>query len=295
MVDTMSAVPVPVSFTASDGYALAGAWYPSPPAVTPRAAVLINSATGVPKEIYAKFAAHLASHGYPTFIHDYRGIGASKHGSLRGLEARMQDWVRLDISAALAQVVARAGDLPLLVIGHSIGGQLLPLVEGIERARAVLTIATSTGSWRKMSGTYRWLCAGLWYGFMPLTTALLGYAPSKLLGLGEDLPRGVAREWGGWCRSDRYFGDGLDPDTLATLARFQKPWLSLSFTDDPIANTRTVSDLHAFFPGSRIESVFVSPREVGLPSLGHFGFFSSRSKEALWARPLAYFEAVLAT
>ncbi len=290
----MSLEPTSLTFPAADGFALAAQWYAPPPGVAARAAVLINSATGVPKEIYGKFARHLAARGFPTLIYDYRGIGGSRPRALRGFSATMQDWVRLDISGALAHLARTAPELPLAVMGHSIGGQLLPLADGIERARAVITIATSTGSWRKMSLGYGLFCAGIWYGFMPVTTAVLGYAPSRLIRMGEDLPRGVAREWGAWCKSDRYFGDHLDRASLDRLATFDKPWLSLSFTDDPIANPDTVAALHAYYPGSRIESVFVTPEEVGLPALGHFGFFSSRSEAALWSRPLGFLQRTLA-
>jgi predicted alpha/beta hydrolase len=284
-------ISVPIELTARDGYRLAAALFePS----SPRAALLINSATGVPKELYTKFARYLAGHGYAVLIHDYRGIGGSRRGSLRALaDVRMVDWVQLDIAAALAELTRRWPSLPVGVIGHSIGGQLLPLVDGIDRVTSVLTVATSTGSWRKMSGRFRWFCAGVWYAYMPLTTRVVGYAPSSWIGQGEDLPAGVARQWGAWCKSDDYFREHLAPEQLERLATFERPWLSLSFTDDPISNRQTVPALHGFYPRATIESRFYTPAELGLPAVGHFGFFSSKCAPALWPQAAEFLTRTL--
>ena len=50
------------SFSARDGYTLGATVFT--PADAPRGAVLINSATAVPRKIYRGFASHLASQGF---------------------------------------------------------------------------------------------------------------------------------------------------------------------------------------------------------------------------------------
>ena len=37
--------------------------------------------------------------------------------------------------------------------------------------------------------------AVLWHGVMPLVTRVVGYFPAQILGLGEDIPAGVAMQW----------------------------------------------------------------------------------------------------
>ena len=57
-------------------------------------------AMGVSQEYYAGFANWLALHGYAAITFDYRGMGHSRHGSLRGFEADIFDWAKLDCAAA---------------------------------------------------------------------------------------------------------------------------------------------------------------------------------------------------
>jgi predicted alpha/beta hydrolase len=54
--------------------------------------VLINSATGVKKDYYAVFATWLSELGFSVYTYDYRGIGESMQGSLKGFKATMEDW-----------------------------------------------------------------------------------------------------------------------------------------------------------------------------------------------------------
>ena len=287
------ATQVPVTFRAADGVTLAGeAFAPPGPA---RGAVLLSSATGAPKEFYRRYAAHLAIRGFHVLTYDYRGIGCSRPRSLRGFPARMRDWGRLDMTAALDELERRAEGAPLFLLGHSVGGQLAGLIDGVERFRAVVSVASSVGYWRWMKGSYRWYCAALWYGWVPLTTALLGYAPARMVGQGEDLPLGIVREWSRWCRTPGYFGDHFEAADLALYDRVRVPWLSLAFTDDPISNERTVPPLLAFYRNARVESRMVAPADLGCRTVGHFGLFLPRNSGPLWDVPVAHFEGAVAS
>jgi hypothetical protein len=97
-----------ISFPATDGYALSGTLFL--PRGTKRHAVLINSATAVPRKIYRGFASYLAHRGCAVLTYDYRGIGDSRlpamvgynqPKSLVGFKASMSDWAALDVTAAV--------------------------------------------------------------------------------------------------------------------------------------------------------------------------------------------------
>jgi predicted alpha/beta hydrolase len=62
-----------ISFPANDGYLLGASLHL--PRRAKRNAVLINSATAVPRKIYKGFASYLASRGCAVLTYDYRGIG----------------------------------------------------------------------------------------------------------------------------------------------------------------------------------------------------------------------------
>jgi predicted alpha/beta hydrolase len=95
-----------------------------------RHAVLINSATAVPRKIYRGLAGYLAGRGCAVLTYDYRGIGDSRQKSpvgynqpkaLVGFKATMSDWAALDVTAAVAWMRERYKKLPLNYIGHGTG------------------------------------------------------------------------------------------------------------------------------------------------------------------------------
>ncbi len=62
--------------------------------VAPGAAIL--------RRFYGRFAAYLAEQGRPSLTFDYRDIGGSRSGSLKGSQVRMRDWCLLDVPGVLA-------------------------------------------------------------------------------------------------------------------------------------------------------------------------------------------------
>ena len=110
-----------ITFPAADGYLL-GATLFLPRTGARHHAVLINSATAVPRKIYRGFAAYLARRGCAVLTYDYRGIGDSRRRavtgynqpkSLVGFKATMADWAALDVTAAVAWMRGRYRSLPL--------------------------------------------------------------------------------------------------------------------------------------------------------------------------------------
>ena len=66
------------------------------PAGTPKAAIVLHGATGVPHRFYRHFAGCLAEQGYACLTYDYRDFGASTSGHLKRSKATMADWGVLD-------------------------------------------------------------------------------------------------------------------------------------------------------------------------------------------------------
>src|SRR5262245_58700396 len=146
MPDTMTDTTVP----ARDGYPLAATTFVPDRSV--RAAVLLSSATAVPRKIYRGFAAYLAERGFGVLTYDYRGIAGSRPASLIGFPARMRDWATLDMSAALDHVRSLWPGAPVALVGHSFGGQALGLLANNAEISRALLIAALAGYWR----LFRW-------------------------------------------------------------------------------------------------------------------------------------------
>ncbi|MSQ54469.1 MAG: alpha/beta fold hydrolase [Betaproteobacteria bacterium] len=271
----------PVGFPALDGYRLAGILFR--PETPNGCAVMINSATGVRQEYYAKFASCLLEHGFTVLTYDYRGIGSSLHGPLRDLKhARMRDWGRLDAGGALEFLAHVAPGEKLSAVGHSFGGQAFGLMPGNERLSAVLAVGSQSGYWKHWPARHRY---GFWlmiHALIPASTPLAGYCPSTALGLGDNLPAGVGLEWASWCRDPGYHIGVLGDEVRGGFAAMQGKLRAYWITDDRFAPRRAVEAFIGFYPNAQAEIRAVVPRELGARSIGHFGFFRERWRESLW-------------
>jgi len=284
-----AAAPEPVTLTARDGRSLAALCLA---ARAPRGALVVNGATGFPREFYLKFAAYCARRGYHALVYDYRGMGASAMRPLAADSARMSDWGLLDMPAALAWLGKRFPSQPLVTLGHSIGGQLIGCMPNQAAARAHVMVATSIGYWRGQRVPFRYLALLFWKLYGPLELRTRGYVPRGAVWRGDALPPGVFLEWRKWCLGPQHFGPDLagDPER-GPFAAVRAPVLSLSFSDDPIATPSAVEALLAFYPNAAIERRLTTPGQAGVRHIGHYGFFAERHRETLWRSTLDWIDA----
>ncbi|HUR69556.1 MAG TPA: alpha/beta fold hydrolase [Candidatus Thermoplasmatota archaeon] len=268
---------------ATDGFPLAATLYGEPHGA--RSLVTLNPATAVPRRFYREFAEFLASRGHLVLTFDYRGMGDSRPAK----SPRMRDWGDKDLAGVLAWAAKEHPDLPLAGFGHSAGGQMLALAEGGERYQAFVGIAAQSGYWKHWPAPSKYRRALDWHLLMPTTATLFGKVPGWL-GLGHDLPRGVALEWARWCRHPDYILSEDHDARAARLAKLTFPLLSYSFADDDYGPQDAADWLAAQFTGARVERRHVEPRELGVKSIGHFGFYRRKQGGALWETTAEWLE-----
>ena len=273
---------------ARDGYLLAATVF-EPPAEKdrPERLAVIASATGVRRGYYAHFAAWLAARGTRVVTFDYRGIGGSRPAHLPRFEASLVDWAELDLASVLGWAAARWGEGRTAVIGHSVGGQLLGLLPDVSILRSVVMVGSQSGDFRLWpSVANRAWYGALWYALVPGVASTLGYLPGAL-GIGEDLPGGVAKEWARWCRTPGYMVGGDGHARRALYHRLESPVLAFGFDDDDYAPPAAVSALLALYDNARVTRRQVSREEA---KVGHFGFFRERFRASLWGEAAAFLE-----
>jgi predicted alpha/beta hydrolase len=271
---------MPVSFPGPDGRRLAGTLR-QPDA--PRAAVLLAGATGVQERAYGALAEDLASRGLAVLTFDYRGIGRSRSGPLRAESATMADWGRLDLEGALGWLAGRFPGSPLLLLGHSVGGQLLGLAPTTSALRGALFVGAQAGHWRHWDGADRWKVWLAWHLILPGLARTLGYLPMQRLGMGENLPGGVAREWARCGRQREHLLSACSPQEREHYGRLGFPIRSYHFTDDTFAPRRAVEGLSHFYRGTTLDVVTRAPADVGASAIGHFGWLKPSFRQTLWA------------
>ena len=247
-----------------------------------KAAVLVVPAMGVTQAYYAPFAEWLAAQGHLVATFDFRGIGQSRHGRLRGLKVDVLDWARQDCAAMIDAVTVRAAGRPLYWIGHSLGGQILPFVPNRERVSRVVTVATGSGYWRENTASLRLTSWWLWFVAVPLSVRLFGYFPGKRLRKVGDLPRGVMEQWRRWCLNPEYAVGAEGEAARAAYAAVTTPIVSLSFTDDEYMSRRNIEAIHGHYVNAPRTLKRIAPKEIGEKRIGHFGFFRPKFERALW-------------
>lgn len=264
---------------ASDGYMLAATLFL--PRGAKHDAVLINSATAVPRKIYRGFATYLAGRGSVVLTYDYRGIGGSRPSSLKGFAATMSDWAVLDVASTVTWMRGRYKGMPLAVVGHSFGGQAIGLLPNNDMIARSLLVSAQAGHWALMTPPENFRAyAMMKYVGRPITR-LLGYTPGKL-GIGEDLPMGVFLQWSDWVMNKRYYYDDQSLKALANYSQYTHPVRALSFSDDPWATLPMVELLCSGFTATRPEILSIEPKQVGAAKIGHFGFFRPEFRGTLW-------------
>ncbi|MBS4049155.1 MAG: alpha/beta fold hydrolase [Alphaproteobacteria bacterium] len=269
-----------ITLTCADGQQIAATLYL--PQQSNGLSLLINGATGVPRGYYNAFAAFQAASGFTVLTYDYRGIAESK--PTPGAPAsRMLDWARQDMAAAMQCLARRFPALTLTLVGHSFGGQVLGLIPQSESLAAIVTIASQHGHWRNWSAGYRWKLALVWYGLVPLSLAFGFRLPKGLFG-GEQLPRGVLKDWSRWCRSKHYVCDERGRPLRPYNDRIRAAIRMISLDDDHQFGPRKGVDLLAgYYPNAVIERAHIMPADWGLPRIGHFGFFRRDMPAQRWS------------
>lgn len=269
--------------TAADGYALAATVHETKGTDT---VVLINSATAVPRHFYKRFASHLQRHGWTAVTYDYRGIGDSRPGTLRGFDATLRDWAFLDMTAMVDWVDRQLSPDKLFAIGHSFGGQVLGMIENASRVDAMVGVSAQSGYWGVQGGSEPAKVRFIVTVAIPVLSNLVGYFPWTWFASGADLPKGVALEWARWCRSPNYLLD----DSRLPLDRFRSfmaPVLAYSIDDDDWGTARAVDDMMRAY--SNVTRRHVRPSDFGLERIQHTGFFRDGS-EPIWMEMIEWLE-----
>jgi predicted alpha/beta hydrolase len=286
-----------ITIPAMDGHPLGATLFL--PRGTKRHAVLINSATAVPRRLYRGFASYLAGRGCAVLTYDYRGIGGSRpqamNGnkrptSLAGFEASMSDWAAQDITAAVSWMRERYKTLPFAYVGHSFGGQALGLLPNNTEIPRALFIAAQAGYWKLMTAPERYrVYAILNFVGVPLARSL-GYLPGKA-GLGMDLPKDAFLQWVRWVMSPRYLFDDARLEALQNFPKYRGALRALCVSDDPWATRPAVELLCSGFTSIKPEIITVTPAEVHASRIGHMGFFRAEHRDTLWRGAADWIEA----
>lgn len=258
------------------GVELAATWHE--PRGRARGVAVVAPGVAVPARVMTGLADALATAGWAALRFDFPGVGESPDRP-QDVPGAMVEWATRDLDTALAVARTRAGDDPVVLVGHSAGAWLLGLSERSRDVAAVLAIASMSGSWRGLKRSAWPQLLPAMYLAIPVLTRLTGRLP-RWAGLGVDAPGRALRQWAAWCRRPRFFLD--DPTVTSHLSEITAPVRVVLATDDhwaTLSSSRAVWDRTA----GPTEYVMIDPDDHGHEPIGHIGLLRSRFADSVWA------------
>jgi predicted alpha/beta hydrolase len=276
----------PVELVTADGEDLAATHYPAGGS----AFVVVAGATATPQRHYRHFATWLQDRGVDALTVDYRGIGRSRTLPLREMRyVGFGHWCREVAGAAVAWAAERG---PTFVVGHSLGGHALGRLPDPDLVRAAYTVGVGAGWSGYMSRAEAVRARTFWHVVGPVATAVAGYAPLSRIGMGEDIPTAAFRDWKRWCALPRNLFDDPGARSIAAgYGRFTAPVAAMVATDDAWAPPASRDAFFTGYTGAEVDAIDLTPADLGVPAVGHMGYFRPRVGAALWPRILEWFEA----
>lgn len=243
-------------------------------------AVIMSPAVGTQRKYYSKFALSLVEQGFQVVTFDYRGIGDSKI-EMDDNSATLSNWGEQDLSSVIEWISKTENNPEILLVGHSVAGQLFPLATNSSKVKAAYFIASQTAASSYWSGPQKISVKLLWNLILPTTTTLTGKLPSWAYGGKYDLPKNVALEWATWGKHK----NGVIQDCESRAKAFKEiniPMRFISLSDDRLlAPRKAVERLYHQYGSPFKDHQHWYPEDFGKKSIGHFGFFRSSNSE-MW-------------
>lgn len=269
----------PLTLKTADGWTLKVNQFEPPAEQTPASVVMIMPAMGAHARPYRFMASALATAGHHVITVDPRGHGQSLPLPRRGVDFSVDDIVRHDMAAVMDHIATTYTDLPVILLGHSLGGHLstLYMAENPDAAAALITLTSTHFHYRKIG-----VPSLVMFGGFSLLAKIFGYLPGQYVGWGKPSAKTVVRDWARWGITGKFQGsDGRDMAPAA--AALEKPFLSIGFTDDTwLARPAGIDAFNERLPRCQLSRWTLSPEELGVDKLDHFSHLQTGGK--VWTR-----------
>ncbi len=228
------------------------------------AVLLWLPALGVAAKHYQAFATQLAERGIAVFMHEWRGNGSSNLRPTRENNWGYKEILGLDLPQSFDAAAKKFRDVPLLIGGHSLGGQLASLFASqYPNAFSQLwLVASGTPDWRSFPAPRRWLLPFA-YRLLPLLARRKGYLDGHRIGFGGIEARGLIGDWARVGRTGRYAAKGMDFDFEAALAQLAIPAHTVLFSRDWLAPRSSLAALLGKLAPAQRKSIILDERQLG--------------------------------
>lgn len=269
-----------ITITAADGRKLSARWWSGENAS--QRSVVFLSGIATPQGYLRWLATYLCEKGWGVLTFDYRGIGTSRDKQFDS-NVTIDEWINLDIPAAVSEVKRRTRTQFLIVIAHSLGGQLLgqsPILKDIDSA---FLISSQRGIPKLFKGIAR-LKIHYAYTVFPILIRIFEDLPISKWTFPQYCPSKVLLQWIRW-GSTGVFTDKEGINVESRFVDYKKPLITVTIADDQnYASADSVEALASLYSRADVRKKRIMPQDYGLNTIGHFGLFHRRTPKSLWSQ-----------
>lgn len=232
--------------------------------------ILVLPAHGVPAKSYDGLIKALARKVGSAAVADLRGQGASSVKATRKNNYGYHELLKQDIPALIA-ATQEVFDLPVYLLGHSLGGQLSCLYSATDDPRVKGLILCASGSvyFKCWQGTERFKVL-LGSQFFRVYAKLKGYFPGRLFKFGGRTFQRLINDWGRQALSGRYVIEGSDRQWELMMSQTQISILAISLKKDFLAPPEAVNHLC-----DKMKKASLTKHCLDKPDLDHFNWLKS--------------------
>lgn len=236
----------------------------------PTRALLWIPALGVAAKHYLPLAEQLAHRGVAVFLHEWRGNGSSNLRAAAGNDWGYRQLLTQDIACSHAALQAQLPNVPTIIGGHSLGGQLAACYLGLhpQAFQQLWLVASGSPYWRGFPGV-RGRLLPLFYQFAIWIAQRRGSFPGRRLGFGGEEARSLIRDWAKVGLSGRYAAAGSAIDLEQALATVSVGHRAVVMADDWLGPPSSLRNLLQKMPDSQGTTTILSSQPVGF-SADHF-------------------------
>jgi predicted alpha/beta hydrolase len=232
---------------------------------------------GVAASYYETFLARLAAACDAHVVAlDLPGQGNHPARAQNGDDYGYREIVEEMIPRAMEVAVKRRPQTAIVLMGHSLGGQLalLSLATLAARVDALVLVAAGTAHWRAWPVAHRARAAMAVHAIAAVSW-LLPWYPGRLVGFGGDQARRFMRDWSHNARHGRYRLEQSDRSVEyieAQLECVRLPVHILSIAGDPVAPPAACDELLRLIPNASVTRHMVSAVASHAPWRRHFSW-----------------------
>lgn len=243
--------------------------------------LIIAPAMGVKQSFYQRFSEFAKDKGISVITFDYLGIGNSLNENIKYNKDFLISWGNRDLEAVIKYSIERFPSHKKVVLGHSVGGQLIGLAPSIVDLDKIILMSAQSGYWGYWKGFNKVKMFLNWHLLFPILTYFIGYMPSKKFSKMENLPKNIAKQWAKWCRNPNYLFDYFSEDKTF-FSKIKCEITSVSFDDDFFAPKKSVDWLSGKFKNAVLKRKHFFPSDFNVSKIGHFDAFKSDFKNNIW-------------